>query len=201
MPKVKQRGAASRSRSRVASPSPRATARGSGKRVECEAVTRLWAPWRLEYILSEKPDGCIFCDFPAEMGEESDRRNLIVHRGARSFTILNRYPYNSGHVMVIPFHHVDELEALSPEEFADLHVELRLAARVVRKVYRPEGLNIGMNLGRIAGAGIDEHLHYHIVPRWGGDTNFMPVLADTRVMVEHLDGAWLKIRAGFEQEG
>jgi ATP adenylyltransferase len=200
MAKVKRRGAASRSRSRVASPVPRATARSSPQRAEREPLTRLWAPWRLEYILSEKPDTCIFCDFPAATGEENDRKNLIVHRGPRSFTILNRYPYNSGHVMVIPRHHVDELEALSPQEFADLHEELRLAARVVRKVYRPEGMNVGMNLGRIAGAGIDEHLHYHVVPRWGGDTNFMPVLADTRVMVEHLDGAWQKIRAGFESE-
>ena len=193
MPKGKRRVA-----SRVSSPS-RAVARGAAKRMECEARARLWAPWRLEYILSEKPDGCIFCDYPAE-SERNDRKNLIVHRGVRSFTILNRYPYNSGHVMVIPFHHVDELESLTPDEFAELHEELRLAARVVRKVYRPEGLNVGMNLGRIAGAGIDEHLHYHVVPRWGGDTNFMPVLADTRVMVEHLDGAWQKLRAGFESE-
>jgi ATP adenylyltransferase len=185
----------------VSSPAPRATARGSSKRIECEAEapTLLWAPWRLEYILSAKTPGCIFCDYPAETGPENDRKNLIVHRSPRSFTILNRYPYNSGHVMVIPLHHVDTLEALSSEEFADLHEELRLAARIVREVYRPEGLNLGMNLGRIAGAGIDEHLHYHVVPRWGGDTNFMPVLADTRVMVEHLDGAWQKLRAGFEK--
>ncbi len=162
--------------------------------------SRLWAPWRMEFIQGEKPAGCIFCDFPALEGEENDRRNLVVHRSARSFTVLNRYPYNSGHVMVIPLHHVDALEALTPEEFADLHDELRLATRIVRRVYRPEGLNVGMNLGRIAGAGIDEHLHYHVVPRWGGDTNFMPVLADTRVMVEHLDGTWQKIRAGFEEE-
>jgi ATP adenylyltransferase len=205
MRKVKQRGA-TRSRSataarigRVAPPSPRSADRGSGKRVECEGVTRLWAPWRLEYILSEKPGSCIFCDYPAETDPGDDRKNLIVHRGPSSFTILNRYPYNSGHVMVIPRQHVDQLETLSQEEFADLHEELRLAARVVRDVYRPEGLNLGMNLGRVAGAGIDEHLHYHVVPRWGGDTNFMPVLADTRVMVEHLDGTWQKIRAGFQE--
>ncbi len=194
MPKVKRRGAASR----VSSPSS-LSARSAGKRSDCVAVARLWAPWRLEYILAKKPPGCIFCDYPAAT-EESDRKNLIVHRSARSFTILNRYPYNSGHVMVIPLHHVDSLESLSGDEFLDLHEELRLAARIVREVYRPEGLNVGMNLGRIAGAGIDEHLHYHVVPRWGGDTNFMPVLADTRVMVEHLDGAWQKIRAGFERE-
>ena len=152
----------------------------------------------MEYILSPKPAGCIFCDFLAQRGEAADRRNLVAHRGARSFTVLNKYPYNSGHVMVIPRSHVSVLEDLSPEEFADLHEELRLAARVVRTVYRPEGLNIGMNLGRIAGAGIDDHLHYHVVPRWGGDTNFMPVVADTRVMVEHLEAAREKIKKGFD---
>jgi ATP adenylyltransferase len=152
----------------------------------------------MSFIEAPKPQGCIFCDFPAQQGEEADRRNLLAHRGARSFTALNKYPYNSGHVMVIPRAHVSLLEELSADEFMDLHEELRLAARVVRAVYRPEGLNVGMNLGRIAGAGIADHLHYHVVPRWGGDTNFMPVLADTRVMVEHLDGAWEKLRRGFD---
>jgi ATP adenylyltransferase len=175
--------------------------RSRAKRGAVEAPAkpaRLWAPWRMTFIEAPKPQGCIFCDFPAQQGEEADRRNLLAHRSARSFTVLNRYPYNSGHVMVIPRAHVSLLEDLSSEEFADLHEELRLAARVVRDVYRPEGLNVGMNLGRVAGAGIADHLHYHVVPRWGGDTNFMPVLADTRVMVEHLDGAWEKLRRGFD---
>ncbi|HET9596292.1 MAG TPA: HIT domain-containing protein [Anaeromyxobacteraceae bacterium] len=158
---------------------------------------RLWAPWRLAFIEAPKRSGCIFCDYPAEQGEEADRRNLLVHRGEAAFTILNRYPYNSGHVMVVPRRHVDRLEALAPDEFAALHGELALAARVVREAYRPEGMNVGMNLGRIAGAGIADHLHYHIVPRWGGDTNFMPVLSDVRVMVEHLDGTWERLRRGF----
>ncbi len=157
----------------------------------------LWAPWRMEYIEAPKPDGCIFCQFPAEQGEEADRRNLIVHRSASSFTMLNRWPYNSGHVMVIPRAHVDQIEGLSPPAFHDLHEELRCAIAVIRKVYKPQGLNVGMNLGLVAGAGIEEHLHYHIVPRWGGDTNFMPVLADTKVIVEHLEAAWEKIRKGF----
>ncbi len=158
----------------------------------------LWAPWRMEYILAPKPSFCIFCRFPAEEGAEADRRNLIVHRSARSFTMLNRYPYNSGHVMVIPRAHVSRLEDLSPEIFADLHDELRRAVGVILKTYRPQGLNVGMNLGSVAGAGIEEHLHYHIVPRWGGDTNFMPVLADTKVIVEHLETAWERISKGFE---
>jgi ATP adenylyltransferase len=152
----------------------------------------------MQFIEAQKPQDCIFCRFPLEEGEANDRKNLLVHRGERSFTVLNRYPYNSGHVMVVPRAHVAQLEELSPEEFADLHDELRRAARVVRAVYRPEGMNVGMNLGRIAGAGIADHLHYHVVPRWGGDTNFMPVLSDTRVMVEHLDATWQKLRGGFE---
>ncbi len=160
----------------------------------------LWAPWRLEFILSEKPDVCIFCDFPSQP-EENDRKNLIVHRSAHAFTILNKYPYNSGHVMVVPRAHVDDLGALSPEEFADLGEELKRAIAVLRAVYRPEGMNVGMNLGKVAGAGIDEHLHWHAVPRWCGDNSYMPILADTRVIVEHLDAAWERLHAGFAALG
>ncbi len=157
----------------------------------------LWAPWRMEFIRAEKPAGCIFCLFPAETGEEADRKNLVVHRTGSSFTILNRYPYNSGHLMVVPRAHVHRLEDLPSADFADLQDELRRAVAVVRAVYRPEGLNVGMNLGKVAGAGIEDHLHWHVVPRWGGDTNFMPVLTDTKVMVEHLDASWARLRAGF----
>lgn len=159
----------------------------------------LWAPWRMVYIESPKETGCIFCDLPAEEGAERDRANLIVHRANRSFTILNRYPYNNGHVMVVPRVHVSTLEDVPREDFADLHDELLRAVKVIRAVYRPEGLNIGMNLGQVAGAGITEHIHYHLVPRWNGDTNFMPVVADTKVMIEHLDQSWRKIRDGFER--
>ncbi len=157
----------------------------------------LWAPWRMESIEAPKPDGCIFCDLPAQEGEENDRRNLVAHRGARSFTILNRFPYNSGHVMVVPRAHLGRLEDLSAEDFGDLHEELRRAIAAVQAAYRPEGLNVGMNLGRVAGAGITDHLHYHVVPRWGGDTSFMPVLGDTKVMVEHLEATWRKVRQAF----
>ncbi len=156
----------------------------------------LWAPWRIEYILSEKPKECIFCEFPAAP-ESDDRKNLVVHRAARSFSCLNRFPYNSGHLMVIPRAHVSDPSALSPEDFADLQSELLRAFAVLRAVYRPEGMNVGMNLGRAAGAGIDDHLHWHVVPRWVGDTSFMPVLADQRVVVEALDAAWEKLHAGF----
>jgi len=157
----------------------------------------LWAPWRMEFIDAPKPAGCIFCELPAAEGEEEDRRSLVAHRSARSFTLLNKFPYNNGHVLVIPRAHVSALEELTPGDFADLHDELRRAVAVIREVYRAEGMNVGMNLGKVAGAGIADHLHYHVVPRWGGDTNFMPVLADTKVMIEHLDQSWQKIRQGF----
>ena len=157
----------------------------------------LWAPWRMEFIEAEKPDGCIFCRFPAEAGEGADRRNLIVHRSPRGFTILNRFPYNNGHVLVVPRAHVSRLEDLPAGDFADLQEELRRAVAVVRGAYAPEGMNVGMNLGKVAGAGIEDHLHWHVVPRWNGDTNFMPVLSDTKVMIEHLDQSWTRIRDGF----
>jgi ATP adenylyltransferase len=157
----------------------------------------LWAPWRIEYIRSEKTPGCIFCDFFAQP-PENDRKNLVVHRSAHAFTCLNRFPYNSGHVMVVPRAHVSDLGALAPEVFADLQDELRRAVKVIQAVYEPQGMNVGMNLGLVAGAGIADHLHWHVVPRWNGDNSFMPVLADVRVIVEHLDAAWERIHAGFE---
>ena len=156
----------------------------------------LWAPWRMEFIGAEKPKGCIFCDYPAAP-EAEDRRNLIVRRGVHAFTILNRYPYNPGHLMVVPRRHGADLAALAPAEWADLQEELRLAAAVLQATHRPEGINLGMNLGRAGGAGIADHLHWHLVPRWVGDNNFMPVLADVRVMVDHLDTTFEKIRAGY----
>jgi ATP adenylyltransferase len=156
----------------------------------------LWAPWRMEFIRSEKPKGCIFCEFPAAPPAQ-DRANLVVHRSAHAFTCLNRYPYNSGHLMVIPRAHVSDLGALPGEAHADLQEELRRALAVVRRVYAPEGMNVGMNLGKAAGAGIADHLHWHVVPRWVGDNNFMPVMADQRVVVEALDEAWTRLSAGF----
>jgi len=160
----------------------------------------LWAPWRMEFIAGEKPKGCIFCDFPAAP-ESEDRRNLIVRRSPHAFTILNRYPYNSGHLMVVPRRHGADLGALPPAEWGALQEELRRAAAVLTATYRPEGLNVGMNLGRAGGAGIVDHLHWHLVPRWVGDNNFMPVLADIRVMVDHLETTFDKVRAGYAAQG
>lgn len=156
----------------------------------------LWAPWRMDYIGGEKPQGCIFCQYPAQA---ADRENLVLGRSPHAFAMLNKYPYNNGHLMVIPRRHVADLTALPDAEFAEVHRLLALAIEAVKAAYRPEGFNIGMNLGRIAGAGIDEHLHYHVVPRWGGDSNFMPVLAETKVMVEHLSASYDRLRPVFDR--
>lgn len=159
-------------------------------------MQRLWAPWRLAFIESGgKTDGCIFCTFPAE---DRDRERLILGRSASSFVILNKYPYNNGHVMVVPRQHVSDLDRLGDEAFDDLQRTLRLSMRVLREVFGPDALNVGMNLGAAAGAGIADHLHWHIVPRWAGDVNFMPVLAEIRVIPEHLDSTWVKLRPAFD---
>lgn len=156
----------------------------------------LWAPWRLEFITGDKPPGCIFCVFPAE---DRDRERLVLGRSARSFVILNKFPYNNGHLMVVPRAHVSSLEALDEEAFLDLQRTLRLSIEVLRGFCSPEGLNVGMNLGHSAGAGIADHLHWHVVPRWVGDVNFMPVLAETRVVPEHLDRTWERLRPAFDR--
>jgi len=156
----------------------------------------LWAPWRMEYIRGEKAAGCIFCRF-FESSRAEDEANLVVHRSAHAYTCLNRFPYNSGHVMVIPRPHGADLDGLAPDVWSDLQRELRRAARVVRSVYRPEGLNVGMNLGQVAGAGIPNHLHWHVVPRWGGDTNFMPIVGETRVLPELLEESYQRLRPHF----
>lgn len=161
-------------------------------------MERLWAPWRLEFI--EKgvpPGGCIFCVFPAETGDEADRRNLVLGRSAHAFAILNKFPYTSGHLLVVPRRHVADVSELPADEWADLTTLLKDAVAHVRAEYKPDGVNVGMNLGRAAGAGIAEHLHFHVVPRWSGDHNFMPVLADMRVMIEYLDQTWQRLRPRF----
>jgi ATP adenylyltransferase len=144
---------------------------------------QLWAPWRLEYIESaDELEGCVFC--LAEEGD--DEEGFVVHRGERAFVMLNKFPYSSGHMMIAPRRHVGELEALEDAEALEIH---RLAAQglgALREVYAPEGFNLGWNLGRVAGAGVLDHVHLHVVPRWSGDTNFMPVLADVKVIPEHL---------------
>ena len=161
-------------------------------------MEQLWAPWRMELIEKGDPhQGCIFCDLPRST---ADRDNLILGRTAHAFAILNRFPYNNGHLMVVPRAHTSDLLSLPPEEHAELSEMLRKAVRIVGQAYKAQGHNIGMNLGGAAGAGIEQHLHWHVVPRWNGDTNFMPVLGDIKVMIEHLQGSWDRLRPLFEKE-
>lgn len=161
---------------------------------------RMWAPWRMEYIEAGAPSddvgpsGCIFCDFPAA---GDDEKYLIVHRGELAYVILNGFPYNNGHVMVVPFEHNSKLHELPAQTAAEITELTRLTLRVLESVYAPGGFNVGINQGDAAGAGIGAHLHQHIVPRWVGDTNFMPVVADVRVLPEALAGSFGKIRDGF----
>ena len=158
----------------------------------------MWAPWRMRYVASqpdEQAAGCVFCDLPAQ---GDDTATYILRRGRLAFVIMNLYPYNNGHLMVIPYAHqasFPELDRAAATEMLDL---ARLSQRVVQDAMRPQGFNLGMNLGRAAGAGIDDHLHLHIVPRWVGDTNFMPAIGDTRVMPQHLDETYALLRKGFD---
>jgi ATP adenylyltransferase len=145
----------------------------------------LWAPWRLEYITqADELEGCVFCTEAA--GEVADGESLLVHAGASAIALLNKYPYSSGHLMAAPTRHVGSFAELTDEEALELHQLARASIEALARVYGPDGFNLGWNLGRVAGAGIADHVHLHVVPRWSGDTNFMPVLADVKVIPEHL---------------
>lgn len=144
---------------------------------------RLWAPWRLEYIKGPKPDECIFCSKPAA-GDDED--GYIVHRGSECFVMLNAFPYNNGHVMISPYRHVPSIEELEEPALLELMTLSKRTLAALREVYGPEGFNLGINQGKVAGAGFDDHVHMHLVPRWGADTNFMPAIASTRVLPESL---------------
>jgi len=146
-------------------------------------VERLWAPWRLEYIKSaDEEQGCVFCT--AVEGDDEER--LVVHRAERAIVILNKFPYTSGHFMVAPNRHVGEFGELDDEEVLAVHRLASAGIGALADLYSPQGYNVGWNLGRVAGAGVVDHVHLHAVPRWAGDTNFMPVLADVKVLPEHL---------------
>jgi len=142
------------------------------------------------------PTGCVFCDKVAE-GEEADRRNLILWRGEQTFALLNLYPYNPGHLMIVPYRHLADVTQLTPDELAELMAALQRMVRGLDAVYQPQGYNVGMNLGRVAGAGIADHVHLHLVPRWNGDTNFMPVVGQTKVLPESLEATWTRLRDGL----
>jgi ATP adenylyltransferase len=159
-------------------------------------MNHIWSPWRMEYIENHgKENSCIFCSAQAQM---DSAQNLIAFRGDLAYVILNRYPYTSGHLMVVPFIHTATLEELDAPTRAEM---MELTARcmtVLRKVYNPQAFNLGANIGEAAGAGVKEHVHLHIVPRWIGDTNFMSTLGDTRVLPETLEDTYLRIHAGFQ---
>lgn len=154
----------------------------------------LWAPWRMEYILEEKEAGCIFCRKPAQ---DRDQENLILFRGKHNFVIMNKFPYNNGHLMVVPYQHTSEFELLEEAEGSEMMVLLSRSISVLKTSLGPEGFNLGMNVGKIGGAGIDGHLHFHIVPRWSADTNFMPVIGNTKVISEALEQTWGRLNEGF----
>jgi ATP adenylyltransferase len=160
------------------------------------AVENLWAPWRLEYVAGDKPAGCVLC----AKRDEDDEHALVVARGEHCYAVLNLYPYNNGHLMVVPHRHVADLEQLTRDESAECQLFLERGIRAARAALGPGGFNVGLNLGEAAGAGIAAHLHWHLVPRWQGDTNFMPVLADVRVMPQHLTTTWQLIRDAWATE-
>ncbi len=157
-------------------------------------MERIWAPWRIKYIETSKPEECILCERPAE---NNDAQNYILHRGEKNFIILNSYPYSPGHLMVVPYRHAGSPEELNEEERSE-HFELvSRCIGVLRQALNPSGFNVGMNIGKTAGAGIEDHIHTHVVPRWQGDTNFMPVLADVRVIPEALAATYQKLEGKF----
>ena len=161
------------------------------------ASQRIWAPWRLEYVKDaskDNEDQCIFC---AALSAGDDEASLIVHRGESCFVILNKYPYTNGHLMVAPYEHVDALQALNTETIGELMSLAQRGIHALEASYSPHGYNVGFNQGRVAGAGVEHHIHMHVVPRWGGDTNFMPVLGDTRVMNQTLEDSFRTVREAF----
>ena len=151
----------------------------------------IFTPWRYEYVSKvDESKGCIFCE---KQAEKKDRENLIVHRGECCFAILNMYPYSSGHLMIAPYEHTGTIEGLDAETLGDMMSLAQRCMRAIREAFGPDGFNLGINIARVAGAGITDHVHMHVVPRWAGDSNFMPVCAGTRVLPLALDDVWLAL--------
>ena len=157
-------------------------------------MNRLWAPWRIEYILGPKPDECVFC-IPEDTSEDEER--LILKRAEFNFVVMNKYPYNSGHIMVCPYKHVFGLDELKKEELYEMMELISFCVNVLKDVFKPDGINVGLNIGEAAGAGIEEHLHFHLVPRWTGDHSFMAIFGETMVIPEHLKSLYNKLRPYF----
>jgi ATP adenylyltransferase len=160
-------------------------------------MRQLWAPWRLDCIKGPKASGCFFCE-AAEAPPERDSELHVLKRTELSLAIMNRYPYNNGHLLVAPRRHLASLDQLDRDSAIDLTLLTQRALRALRGALRPDGFNLGINQGKVAGAGVADHVHQHVVPRWDGDTNFMPVLGDVKVMNEHLDASYREIRAAFD---
>ncbi len=160
---------------------------------------RIWAPWRIQYVeKKDGPSGCIFVDLPAQ---SDDRANLILYRGERAFVMLNRYPYTNGHLMIAPYRHTADMGELDDGELLEINQLVRSAVQWIAAIYHPDGYNIGVNLGSAGGAGIPDHIHWHVVPRWNGDTNFMTTVGEVRVMPQSLDDSWLRLREAIETSG
>jgi ATP adenylyltransferase len=161
-------------------------------------MDRMHAPWRIAYIKEEKQEGCIFCLKPAAT---ADQANFILARGSNCFAIMNKYPYTNGHLMVAPYQHIGEVEELPAAIWTEMMELTQWLVRALKAAMKPHGFNLGVNVGRVAGAGMDGHLHLHIVPRWNGDVNFMPVLADCRVISEHIEDSYRSILAALAEIG
>ena len=153
----------------------------------------MWAPWRMEYILAEKDEGCIFCR------ALSDQDNLTLYKGKVTMVVMNKYPYINGHLLVAPTRHLSLLEQLNKSEMGDLLETVEKSVGILKKVMKPDGFNVGLNLGKVAGAGVEEHLHFHVVPRWFGDTNALTVFADVRVIPEHLEATYNNLKPYFDK--
>ncbi len=160
-------------------------------------MKKLWAPWRMEYINSEKKDECIFC---VKNLRKEDEERYVLYRTKLSFVIMNKYPYNNGHLMIAPYKHASCLTDLKDNMLEDVFRTVRLCTGILKKIYNPEGFNTGINTGAAAGAGYKDHLHVHVVPRWNGDCNFMPVLGDTRVLSEHLSASYGRLKKAFSDQ-
>ena len=158
-------------------------------------MNKLWAPWRMDYIRTPKEDGCVFC---TKHQSKKDKENLLLFRGEESFVLMNLYPYTNGHLMISPYKHTTDTNDISAIGNQEVMFLANKSMEIIKKIMGADGFNFGANLGKAAGAGIEEHIHFHIVPRWNGDTNFMPVTANTKVMVEGLQETWKNMKPQFD---
>ena len=157
-------------------------------------MDRIWAPWRMDYIESSKEPGCVFCE---KSQSKKDKKNLVLYRGMETFILMNLYPYTNGHLMIAPYLHTSDVNDLTEIANKEIMQFAKDCFNILKSKLGAEGFNFGANLGKVAGAGIDQHIHYHIVPRWSGDTNFMPVISDTKVMIEKLNKTWERLKPEF----